>query len=69
VRPFSDDERLHIIKAHYDQGRETGKTCGQIARELNEMFPENRDDPRTPRGVQNFLHEYRKAAALSVIPV
>ena len=61
-RPFSDAEKLHIVKALNSRDGEAGKSYGQIAKELNEQFPENKDDPRTSRGVQWFAREYRNLA-------
>ena len=67
-RPFTDAEKLHIIRSYYSQGKETGKSHGQIAKELNEM-PENVGDPRTARGVQAFLIEYRDLVNQTSRPV
>ena len=55
ARKFSEKEEEYIIKWQHE------KSPGMIASDLN-AWPENLTDPRTSKGVRDYLYRRRKQA-------
>jgi hypothetical protein len=53
AREFTEKEKAYIIEWQY------AKTPGWIASDMNK-WPENQDNPRTTKGVRNFLYRRRR---------
>lgn len=56
ARPLTTKEQNYIITWQY------AKTAGGIASDLNN-WPENREAPRTPKCVRDFLYRRRRMSA------